>query len=291
MSVFDNRRYKNLKLAEGVFVPDIGMEYPEDDPDARLVPAVKVRDLRFDENYKFIDDSLSFKLGRTLIYCLLHSVYGFINWLFYGLRFEGRDVLRRYRKEFSDGIVSVANHCYPWDGMAIAMCLNRRLWIPMLSDHINGKSHWHLTHFGGIPLAEPTVSATKKFNEAFDTLHARKNWVHIFAEARNWHFYKPLRPFQKGAFTMAYKWGCPILPIALDYRPRTGFFRLTGPAEKPLITVKIGEPIFPDTSKPRRAEVDRLLRATHASICSLAGIVENSWPASREEFPECDIKL
>lgn len=282
MSVFDNKRYRTLKLEEGVYVPDIGMEYPEDDPDARLVPAVKVRDLKFDENYNFIDDSFSFRIQRTFVYCMIHSVYGLINRLRFGLRFEGRDILRKYKKEFSDGIMSVANHCYVWDGMAIALCLNHRLWIPMLSDHINGKSHWHLTRFGGIPLADGTISATKKFNEAFDTLHARKDWVHIFAEARNWHFYKPLRPFQKGAFTMAYKWNCPVLPIALTYRPRTGFFRLTGPAKMPLITVRIGEPIFPDTSKPRRDEVDRLLHETHASICSLAGIVENSWPASRD---------
>ena len=78
---------------------------------------------------------------------------------------------------------------------------------------------------------------------------------------------------------MAYKYAMPIIPCAVTYRPRTGIFRLFGPAEEPLVNVIIGEPIIPDTSQPRAAEVERLLNETHQTICRLAGIEHNTWPS------------
>ena len=285
MALSDNKRYRDMELAPGVFVPDVGMEYPEDDPLARLVPFKKKRDLKFDETYPFLEDTFAFKLQRHLAYFLVFGPYYLVNWLKYGINYEGRGILKKYRKEFADGVVSVSNHCYALDGMCIAEALRHRLWIPMLADHFNGSQYWHLKYFGGIPLSDGSISATKKFNEAFDVHHARKEWIHVFAEARSWLFYKPLRPFQKGAFTWAYKWNVPVLPMALTFRPRTGIHKLFGSANIPLVTVKIGEPIFPDTTQLRKTEVERLCRETHAAVCSLAGIVKNSWPAMLEDMP------
>lgn len=281
--VENNIRYKDLKTAPGVYVPDTGMQYPEDDPYARLVPADKVRDLKFDETYPFLDDSPGFKLQRHIAYFLVFGAFYLLNWLKFGLKYNGRDILRKYRREIRAGLVSVSNHCYKWDGMAISEAVHHRLWIPMLADHFNGKDHWYLTYFGGIPVSDGSYSATKKFNEAFEAHHERKSWIHVFPEARNWHFYKPLRPFRKGAFTWAYKWNVPVLPIALAYRPRTGIHKLFAPADIPLITVNIGEPIFPDTTRPRREVVARLLEESHAAVCRLAGIEKNSWPAALNE--------
>lgn len=82
----------------------------------------------------------------------------------------------------------------------------------------------------------------------------------------------------KGAFTMAYKWNAPILPISLSYRPRTGLYRLFDKKCMPLITVRIGEPIFPDPTAPRKAEVERLMQASHEAVCRLGGIEHNPWP-------------
>ncbi len=274
--------YGKLKLKEGEYLPDTGAEYPEDNPFASLVPSVQLREVKFDDSYPYLDRSLSFRLQNMLAYFLVFIPYYLINRLVYGVRFEGRGILRKYRKEFSKGIVSVANHCYRWDGMAIAEALRHRLWIPMLKTHFTGKDAWYLRYFGGIPVPED-FGGLRKFNEAFDTLNSEGGWIHVFAESRNWHFYKPLRPFKKGAFTMAYKYNAPILPIAIAYRERKGFYTLTGKKELPLITVRIGEPIFPDKSRPRKEEVSNLLVKTHSAICELAGIIENPWPAEFNE--------
>lgn len=272
-----------LKLREGEYLPDVGIDYPESDPYVGLVHYEKLRDFKFDESYPFLDDSLWFKLHQAGDYFLCFVILRIANAVKFGIRFRGRDVLRRYRREFRKGIVSICNHCYPWDGAAVAQALRHRLWLPMLSEHFNGPEYYHLKYFGGIPLADGSFGAQKKFNEAFDTINERGGWIHVFPEARNWLFYKPIRPFKRGAFTMAYKYGRPIVPLCISYRKRTGIYRLFAPPEVPLLTVTIGEPLFPDLSKPRKQEVDRLLKESHARMCSMAGILENPWPETVNE--------
>jgi len=283
MSIKDNIQYQQMKVTPDTYVPDFGMEYPTDDPYARLVPAPITRPITIDENYPYLDDSLSYKIQRWMVYTFL--AFGplfLVNKLLYGVRFEGRDILKKYKKEFKDGIMIVSNHCYKLDGMSISEALRHRLWIPMLKDHFLGPNWWMLTYFGGIPVPED-IASLRKFNEAFDELHRRKKWILIFPEARSWFFYKPLKPFKKGAFTMAYKYKCPILPMNLSYRPRTGIHKLFCNPQTPLITVKIGEPIFPDTTKPRKEEVENLCIKSHKAICDMAGIIENPWPATWNE--------
>ena len=130
---------------------------------------------------------------------------------------------------------------------------------------------------GGIPIPEDNYEALKKFNAAFDTFHERGWWFHIFPEAARWDCYKPLRPFSKGAFSMAYKYNMPLIPCAINFRPRTGIYRLFASKDTPLITVEIGEPVFPDTTKPRRDEVQRLLHEARERMLRLMGITRNTW--------------
>ena len=79
---------------------------------------------------------------------------------------------------------------------------------------------------------------------------------------------------------MSYKYNKPLLPCVITYRERKGIFRLFGPKELPLLTVTIGEPIYPDTTQPRKAEVDRLRDVAHTQMEQMAGIAHNPWPAA-----------
>ncbi len=281
----DNKRYKDLQVADGVYVPDIGINYPEDNPVARLLNAPKDREIAFDENYPYIDDTFSFRFQNWLGYVfVLYAALMPVNTIKYGIRFRGRNILRKYRKELKGGAITIANHCYRWDAPAIlqAVHANRHTRIPMFADNFCTKDHWFLKQVGGIPVPN-NMSALKKFNEAFDEFHRRGWWFHIFPEAANWRFYKPLRPFQKGAFSMAYKYDMPIIPCVISYRKRTGIYRLFGKPEEPLLTVTIGEPIFPDRSSSRKAEVDRMRQEAHLRMEQMAGIEHNTWPIVPED--------
>lgn len=280
-----NNRYKDLQVTPGTYVPPVTIDYPENDPYVGLYKPVYDRPFpEIDADYPYVDDSFRNRLRLLFAhYCILRPLGWFLR-VKYGLRWTGRENLRRYRKQLSAGAITVANHCYRHDCASVLTAIHstRHLRIPMFAPNFRTKDQFFLQAVGGIPIPQPEagISAMKAFNAAFDEFHRRGYWFHIFPEAKRWDWYKPLRPFQKGAFTMAYKYNMPIVPCAVTYRPRTGIFRWLGSEDEPLVQVNIGEPIFPDTTQPRAAEVDRLLNTTHQTVCRLAGITHNTWPSS-----------
>ena len=291
-----NKRYQNLEVTEGTYVPPVTRDYPEDDPYVGLYQPVYDRPFpEVDANYPYFSDSY---LKRRLTfwgYIFILRLLGVILRFKYGLRWkmEGdkhwsrcswltRWRLRKY--DLSRGAITVANHCYRHDAASVlnAIHASHHTRIPMFAPNFKTKDQKFLVWVGGIPIPEPEagLSAMKAFNAAFDQYNERGYWFHVFPEAKRWDWYKPVRPFQKGAFTMSYKYNKPILPCAVTYRPRTGIWRLFGPNDEPLTQVVIGAPIYPETTQPRAAETVRLLNETHATVCRLAGITHNTWPSS-----------
>ena len=277
-------KYEELKVGEGVYVPQMGIDYPEDNPYEQLVHPTFTSQFVADENYPFVDDSFRFRfLNRLLVPIVLRGLLRIMLHVKMGLRYKGRENLRKYKKELAGGVITIANHCFRLDCPCVLLATRAPLdvKIPMFAPNFGTKDGFFMRIVGGIPIpaAEAGMTAMKKFNEAFDEFHRRGYWFHIFPEAKRWDFYKPLRPFQKGAFTMAYKYGMPLLPCVITYRERTGFFRLFGPKELPLLQVEIGEPIFPDKTQPRAQEVNRLIETAHKNMEKMAGITHNPWAA------------
>lgn len=287
-NLLDSKRYKTMELRPGELVPQLRNDYPDDDPYVRLYQPTYIRSLRFDETYPYVDDSWQGRFWRWVgQYVFRHIVEGWMLRLQMGWKVEGRHWLRQYSRQLVGGAITVANHCHRHDCEAVLFAVRTKLTrtrIPMFAANFNTKDLNFLRMVGGVPLppAEMGMKAMKQFNEAFDEFHRRGYWFHVFPEACKWDWYKPLRPFQKGAFSMSYKYGMPIVPCVITWRKRTGFYRLFGPKEMPLMTVRILEPLMPDTSAPRRQEVDRLRQAAHQAMCEAAGIVRNSWPETEE---------
>ena len=282
----ENKRYRDLRVVAGTYVPPVKTDFPEDDPYVGLYKPVYDRDYpAVDANYPYVDDSPANKLRLLLCYFFILPLMGLVLRVKYGLRWTGREHLRKYKKQLAGGAITVGNHCFRLDCASILTAVGASgrtgTRIPMFAPNFKTKDQFFLRIVGGIPIpaSEAGMSAMKAFNAAFDEFHRRGYWFHIFPEARRWDWYKPLRPFQKGAFTMAYKYRMPIIPCAVTYRERTGIWRLLGPKDEPLVQVVIGEPIFPDETAPRAKETERLLQTTHETICRLAGIEKNSWPS------------
>ncbi|MBO4740738.1 MAG: 1-acyl-sn-glycerol-3-phosphate acyltransferase [Bacteroidales bacterium] len=276
----DNIRYRNLEVNKGVYIPQPETDFPEDNPYKKLYPAKHLRELVFDENYTYLDKSFSFKFQRWIGYAfLVDFMIPLVNHTKFGLRVRGRKNLRKYRKELAGGAITICNHCFRWDAPCVINALHfKKIWIPVYGDNLNGKDYWHIKHVGGIPVPD-NMGGLKKFNQAFDELHEKKQWFHIFPEESRWNFYKPLRPFRKGAFSMSYKYNMPRVPMCITFRERKGIYKLLGKTDEPLLTITVGEPIIPDTKNHRKDEVDRLLHISHTTLVQMAGIYKNSWPA------------
>ena len=291
-----NKRYADLKVTAGTYVPPVLADYPEDEPYTGLYKPVYDREFpAVDASYPYFDVSLRNRLRLCLGYLFVLRPLGWILRIKYGLRWRiereknwrrSSCGVRKWLKQFdlSRGAITIANHCYRHDCASVLTSIHasHHTRIPMFAPNFRTKDQPFLMMVGGVPIpeAEAGLSAMKAFNNAFDEYDKRGYWFHIFPEAKRWDWYKPLRPFQKGAFTMAYKYNKPLLPFAVTYRPRTGIWRLFGPKDEPLTQVVIGAPIYPDTTQPRAAETERLLKLTHETICRLAGIEHNTWPSS-----------
>ncbi len=280
-----NKRYQELQVAPGTYVPPVMTDFPEDNPYEGLYKPVYDRDFpKVDATYPYVDDTWQNKLRIWYGFHFVLPLLGLILRIKYGLRFVGLENVRKYRQQLAGGAITISNHCYRHDCASVLYGIGAKAntRIPMFAPNFRTKDQFYLCIVGGIPIPAPEegLSAMKAFNAAFDEFHRRGYWFHIFPEAKRWDWYKPLRPFQKGAFTMSYKYNMPILPCAIVYRPRTGIFKWFGPKDEPLTCVVYGEPIFPNTDAPRAAETERLLNITHQTICQLAGITHNTWPSS-----------
>ncbi len=269
-----------MKTVKGTYIPDIDIEYPEDDPSAHILGVrYDGRQVTLDETFPYYDNSLKFRINHALNRVLRRVLVLFVNRVRYGLQIVGKENLRKNKALLRDGAMTVCNHVYRWDLACVFDAIgNRNLWFPIYGEHLRGKDAWFIRYAGGIPIPE-SRSGLRSFDEAFDICRKKKEWMHVFPEASSWRFYTPIRPFKKGAFTMAYKYGIPVIPFVISYRPRTGIYKLFDKPDVPLITLHVGTPIVPDTSKPRAEETGRLLREAHAQMVKMAGIVDNPWPA------------
>jgi 1-acyl-sn-glycerol-3-phosphate acyltransferase len=266
------------------YVPDMGMDYPKDDPFKRLL-TVEVEDsskgkYQFDETYPYLDNSFTYKWNRFLGWFVQWIAADFWNLTHFGLRIEGRKNLRGYKKQLKGGAMCVCNHVYLFDALSVYQATRRPvLRIPMYAKHFNGKMGWFMKYVGGIPVPE-TPGGLKAFNEAFDEYHRRGDWMLIFPEAVRWNWYTPIRPFKRGAFAMAYKYDIPVIPFAITFRERKGLYRLFGPKSLPCATLHVGKPILVDRSARKKQEVDRLREEAHAAMVEMSGTADTSWPAS-----------
>ena len=235
--------------------------------------------MKFDETYPYLDPSLKFKIWHFLIYLTTWLVVFPVNRIRFGLRIEGREKIRKNRKLFTNGLMTVCNHVHRWDMICVLQAMRyRKAWVPMWADPFNGKDGFLMKHIGGIAIPD-NYRGLRKFDQALDELHSRKQWIHIFPESCSWPFYAPLRPFKTGAFNMAYKYALPILPMIISFRPRTGWRRFFGKGE-PLLTIHVGDPIVPDLNAARKEEVARLRDFAHTAMLDMAGIVSNPWPSN-----------
>ena len=270
--------YQNFQVKEEVYVPEPAVEFPGDNPFTRMTPIRgKNKDIKFDSTYNYLDKSLKFKIWHLLIYLTTWFVVFPINRIRYGLRIEGREKIRQYRKCFTNGMMTVCNHVHRWDMLCVLQAMRyRKAWIPMYAQAFNGKDGFLMKHIGGIAIPD-NYSGLRKFDQALDELHSKKQWIHIFPESCSWYNYAPLRPFKTGAFNMAYKYALPIIPMVITFRPRTGWRKIFSDSG-PLLTIHVGDPIVPDLSAPRKEETARLRDLAHKTLLDMAGIVTNPWP-------------
>ena len=269
-----------------IYKPELGIVYP-DRPDAHMVEFERTHETVVDENYPFLDKSLKFRFWRWMQYLGSYTLVTFLCLVRYGLKIEGREILRRNRELLKDGAMTVSNHVHRWDFLFVLQAVRYRfMYFPVWKEQLNGKDVGFIRRAGGIPVPED-IHTIKFFNQAFDEIHAKKKWIHVFPESSRFDYFWPIRPFKKGVFTLAHRYKLPVIPIAFSYRkPHFPFtlvnlFRaMTGKKKLPMVTLRLGEPILFDETLSRKEAVAKMRDECHAAIVRLAGISVNPYPAA-----------
>lgn len=266
-------------VEENTYIPETNIIYPEK-PDEFIVIPNKIKDIDVENNYPFLNKSFKAKAWNLFTYFVIFILVFALNTCRYGLKIKGKKNLRKYKKYFKNGAITVCNHVYKWDYLAVLQAVKyRRMWFPARAANLETSDGILIQGAGGIPIPS-SFSALKNFNKAFDELNSKKKWIHLFPESCRWDFYQPIRPFKIGAFKMALKYKVPIIPMVISYRKPTGIYKLLK-TKHPLITLNIAEPILPekykDLSKNEAANVIR--KECHATMVKMAGIIKNKWPA------------
>jgi len=267
------------------YIPQVNFVYPAK-LDEHIIDMKITHEVKVDENYPFLDKSFKFRFMRAIEYLAIFTVVQFLILLRYGLKIEGRKLLRAYRKTLKNGAMIISNHVHRWDILFVLRAIRyRSIYFPVWKELLNSNDEGFVRLTGGIPIPD-NIHTIKFFNKAFDEVIARKKWIHAFPESSRFDYFQPIRPFKKGVFTMAYRYNLPVIPMAFSYRkPRFPFtivnlFRsMAGNQKLPMITLRVGEPLLFDTSLSRKEAVVKMRKDCHEAIVRLAGISDNPYPA------------
>ena len=226
----------------------------------------------FDKDYCYLDKSKSFRFKRFFFRIVLVLIVFPMTKIRLNLKIIGRKNLKKYKDVLKNGVITVSNHVHMWDYLAIVLSLKHLNTNVLVWDrNMTGESKKLVKMIGGIPIPNTDMQASIKMSNTVKELLLNKGWLHVYSEGSMWEFYQPIRPFKEGAAYYSIKTNKPILPLAFSYR-KNGFIRrkiFNSPAS---ITVSIGEPIFPDLSKPFKEEKERLTIECHDAVCKLAFI-------------------
>ena len=261
------------------YVPQLGIVYPEK-PDDRMVAVKAVRDIKIDENYPFLDRSFKFRIRRFFLSLTIFFLVFPLNHLRYGIKIKGKNILRKHKKLFNKGAMTVSNHVHRWDFLFVMHAIRyRTMYFPAWKEHLKGPDADLIRLAGGIPIPDD-IHTIRCFNSAFDEIHKMKKWIHAFPESTRFDYFQPIRPFKKGVFTLAFRYDLPVIPFAISYR-KTHFPHtlINRSRDIPLITVNIGEPLLFDKNLSRRENIEKMRKNCHEAVVDLAGIRDNPYEA------------
>ena len=218
--------------------------------------------IKVDENYRFIPRR---KISRLVSYLLKMIAVGFFtcyNWVCYGFRVLGKQNFKNIR----GGAVTVCNHVQGLDCSFVVQAIApKNLYYPTVKSNLElAGIRWLIRACGGIPIPE-TPKALRVFNGVVQELLRRGNYVHVYPEGVLYPYYlKGIRKFHRGAFKYAYDGGVPVVPMVITFRERKGLRKFIN--RKPLPTLTVLEPIYPDTTRKAKAEIADMMLCCYENM-------------------------
>ena len=249
---------------------DLDYKYPERSDEHMLV-LKSTRELKLDASYEYMPRGFWFRVKRALVATLLHLIVFPLMHLTHGLRIYGRKNLRKHKTEFKNGAITISNHVFMWDYLCVLKAIRPHIsYFPAWRTNFESSFCSYIRILGGMPIPEGDVHAMIAFKRGMDEVVESGRWLHVFPEGSLWYFYPDIRPFKPAVFRYAVKYGKPLIPISMSFRPRKGWRRIFG--KGPFVDLHIAEPIYADTSLPFGEAADELRARAYRIMQEMNGI-------------------
>ncbi len=249
---------------------DLHYTYPERS-DAHMLELKRTREITLDEHYPYMPRGFWFRVFRALVAALLHLIVFPLMHLTHGLRIYGRENLKKHKKELKNGAITVSNHVFMWDYLCVLKAIRPHIsYFPAWKPNFESGFQPFMRVLGGMPIPEGDVRAMCAFKKGMDEVASSDRWLHVFAEGSLWYFYPDIRPLKPAAFTYAVKYGKPLIPISMSFRPRKGFRKIFG--KGPFVDLHIAAPLYANKDLPPRQAADELRRRTYRIMQEMNGI-------------------
>ena len=263
-----------------MFVPNTNNKFPyPEDTSAHYAEVKMDRGIVFDKNYPYVDYSKGFAFKRFWVRFLLRLIVFPMAKVRMGIRIKGKAHIRSNKALLKNGVVTICNHVHYWDYICIMKALHNFKWPYLLSwdKNVNGDSGPLVRFVGGIPIPVNDNEAMVAFTKSIKKLLEDGNFLQIYSEGSMWEYYAPIRPFKRGAASIAVKNDKPLLPMAFTYR-KPGWIRRKIFHQMALFTLHIGEPLLPNKELEKNVQVDDLTVRAHEAVCALAGFEHSIYP-------------
>jgi len=218
-------------------------------------------------------------IGLPIYYFIVVPGVFIMNKLLFGLKIKNMKHLREAKRK-SGAAITICNHIHEMDPTMCGLAIFPfKPIFTSLPENFKSKFGPIVSFFVDVLGTVPIPQNTGESRVFFYLMERRLRFgkvVHFYPEhGRIVRYNEHLDKFQRGAFQLSVKTNFPIVPMRIVCRKPEGIFKLLK-RKKPLLTLIMGEPVYPEKDEENKIAINRLMDRAFQSMEKIAA----DWTAS-----------
>ena len=209
------------------------------DENEHIIDLWELLEFNIDRNYEYVSKDIIFNTFSDILYYLIaYPILKVLTKIVYDLKIEGRENIDFLEK----GAISVSNHVLFLDCAMVGLAWGlKRVYYTTLEGSFKIPFVRKLIKLlRAMPIPEK-IKNREYFMKAIEEILNNGNFVHFYPEASLFPYYKKIRNFKNGAFSIAVKNDVPIVPMVFTFREPKGIRKIF--KKKKDVTLKILKPV------------------------------------------------